>query len=81
MSPAAEHYNLDAEAVLGNVRGPACALPACAGRSTLTPPALAAQIIWTRIYTTDALYDCLANVAAQFAEQPFKARTTKAALL
>ena len=33
-----------------------------------------AQIIWTRVYTTDALTDILTAVAAQFAEQPFKAR-------
>ena len=34
----------------------------------------AAQIIWARVYTADALLECLVNVAAQFSDQPFKVR-------
>jgi RecA/RadA recombinase len=67
---AAERFNLDAEAVLGNVRARRSARLA----SYRPDIAVAAQIIWTRAYTADALIESLTAVAAQFSEQPFKAR-------
>ena len=44
----------------------------------LTAPPAGAQIIWSRVYTTDGLIDILDNVAGHFSEEPFKARSLAA---
>lgn len=45
---------------------------AIAERFGLDPDAVLSNIIWARVYTADSLLDSLVQVAAQFAEQPFR---------
>jgi hypothetical protein len=68
-------------AVLGNVRarGHSARLASLPWHDVcLTAPPAGAQIIWSRVYTTDGLIDILDNVAGHFSEEPFKARSLAA---